>query len=545
VSSELGIKSNMMKKLLLSTLLFLTIIGHSQTMGITYQAVILNPNSNTNTQNDVLANSKIVIQFTIENVLNNQEYQEYHYTITDEYGMINLLIGNGIATGINDFNDIIWDGKVKRLKVEMDFSGEGNDFEPLSEQNLTYMPHPSNNQLIQDLQIVENALTITGNGSATTIDLSSYLDNTDTQLTDAAVKTIIAAVGYLTAEVDGSVTNEIQDLQIVENALTITGNGSATTIDLSSYLDNTDTQLTDAAVKTIISAVGYLTAEVDGSVTNEIQDLQIVGNKLKITNNASASEIDLSPYVGDTTLILISDADNDTKVEVESTNDEDAIRFSTGNANVSIERMTIDSAGNTKIGDGVNNTYIEPDGSLSYEGTAVRWVDLKVNVQRLTSRGVKPPGINDVVDLGAGPGLFTYWFDNDTEEELFFTVQMPHGWLEGSDIKPHVHWVGNTGSGNVEWGLEYSWANVNDLFSGTSITLTAYTAISTYADYKHMLTPLGSMDGSGKKLSSILLCRIYRNATSGNDTFTQDSGLLQIDFHYQIDSDGSREELTK
>jgi len=235
------------------------------------------------------------------------------------------------------------------------------------------------------------------------------------------------------------------------------------------------------------------------------------------------------------------DTDADTGIEVEQTTDEDNIHFKT----LGSERMLIDEAGNTRIGDGTNNTYIESDGSLSYEGTATRWDDLKVNVSRLTSHGAKPPGMNDVIDAGAGPGLFLYWFDKSNEEELFFTVQMPHGWKEGSTIKPHVHWIANNGSGNVEWALEYVWANVNDVFSTTTTTLSSDTPISAYADYKHMLTSLGDMDGTGKTLSSIILCRIFRKADSANDTFDRDAGLLQIDFHYQIDADGSREILVK
>jgi hypothetical protein len=239
----------------------------------------------------------------------------------------------------------------------------------------------------------------------------------------------------------------------------------------------------------------------------------------------------------------LKDADGDTTIEMEQSADQDKIHLSTaGN-----ERMTIDYAGNTRIGDGTNNTYIESDGSLSYEGTATRWDDLKVSVQSLDDRGVHLPAWSELMDPGSGPGLYTYWFDKSTEEELFFTVQMPHGWLEGSTIKPHVHWVGKTSGtvGNVEWALEFVWANVSDNFPTSVTTNTGYTPISSYVKYKHMLTSLGDIDATGKTLSSMLLCRVYRKAGSSNDTFTEDAGLLQIDFHYQIDSDGSRDVLSK
>ena len=49
-------------------------------------------------------------------------------------------------------------------------------------------------------------------------------------------------------DADADPTNEIQDLQLVGNNLTITNNGTPTTIDLSSYLDNTDDQNIDSVI---------------------------------------------------------------------------------------------------------------------------------------------------------------------------------------------------------------------------------------------------------------------------------------------------------
>ena len=95
--------------------------------------------------------------------------------------------------------------------------------------------------------------------------------------------------GYLTffTEIDGDITNEIQDLQLDGNILTITDNGTATEIDLELYLDNTDTQLTESEVDAFADNNGYLTSftEIDGDITNEIQDLQVVDNQLSLTDS--------------------------------------------------------------------------------------------------------------------------------------------------------------------------------------------------------------------------------------------------------------------
>lgn len=243
------------------------------------------------------------------------------------------------------------------------------------------------------------------------------------------------------------------------------------------------------------------------------------------------------------------DADGNTGIEVEQTADENIVHVKTAGA----ERMTIDETGKTRIGDGTNNTFIESDGSLSYEGSATRYDDLKVPVSTTNKDGSKPPEYYWFQDSSGGggwgsQGVFAAWFDNSTEEEVYFMVQMPHGWKEGSDIYPHVHWSAkqSLGTKKVQWGLEFTWVNVGDV-AGATTMITGNTIIAACdgTAYEHMITTLPTMSGSGKTLSSMIICRLYRDADAGADDFSYDAGLFEIDFHYQIDSDGSREQFTK
>ncbi|MEN3325007.1 hypothetical protein VP395_14805, partial [Mariniflexile soesokkakense] len=143
-----------MKKILsILILILLSASVFSQTEGISYQAVILNPNEQqlpgVNAQGNILVNSPIAVQFSILNEANVEEFQEYHNTVTDAYGMINLLIGSGNLTSSRMFSDVNWNGTEKTLKVEIDFSGTGNNFIVLSEQKLTYMSHPASTETLQ------------------------------------------------------------------------------------------------------------------------------------------------------------------------------------------------------------------------------------------------------------------------------------------------------------------------------------------------------------------------------------------------------------
>jgi hypothetical protein len=94
---------------------------------------------------------------------------------------------------------------------------------------------------------------------------------------------MVANNGYLLAEIDGSTTNEIQDLQLSNDTLRITGNSGATSIDLSVYLD--DTVLDETQVDNYVSNNGFLLQEVDGSINNEIQDLSNVLSQDNDANN--------------------------------------------------------------------------------------------------------------------------------------------------------------------------------------------------------------------------------------------------------------------
>ena len=138
-----------MKKIYLTLLsCFIAIVTMAQTPGFSYQAIILNPDVQSLPGNDVeqelLSESDIAIRFTIENELGT-EYQETHTTKTDAYGMVSLMVGQGMAT-IGNFTEVAWVGAAKYLKVEIDFTASGGSYESLDRQIMTYLPQPMSNE---------------------------------------------------------------------------------------------------------------------------------------------------------------------------------------------------------------------------------------------------------------------------------------------------------------------------------------------------------------------------------------------------------------
>ena len=191
------------------------------------------------------------------------------------------------------------------------------------------------------------------------------------------------------------------------------------------------------------------------------------------------------------------------------------------------------------------NFVVETDGTMRVDNAATVWDDLRVTLDNGS----------DAARLGSLTGLDgpQIWFCRNTGvDAMSFTVQLPHSYMEGTRIYPHLHWAPKTSTtGNVEWNLDYSWVNYNsvtpEVFPG--ITTSIVVATGPFTANTHLITSLtagnAGIVGTGKKISSILICRIWRNSADTQDTYEADAGLLFLDFHYQLDTFGSREEYVK
>ena len=198
---------------------------------------------------------------------------------------------------------------------------------------------------------------------------------------------------------------------------------------------------------------------------------------------------------------------------------------------------------------------ISNDGTVRLLGTATTWNDLVVNPALARNSGATVP----VWMLFVSPAIYTWGFEDGKSNEVSFCVQLPHDYKEGSTIYPHIHWSSTTAAGlnRVRWVLDYQWANFGDPFSSSSSasiygTQLAVDNSKSLGAYDNTITPMNTggvnnagVNGNGKKVSSLLMCRLYRDGTNGVDTFTGTAALLSIDFHYEIDSFGSNDQFVK
>jgi len=170
---------------------------------------------------------------------------------------------------------------------------------------------------------------------------------------------------------------------------------------------------------------------------------------------------------------------------------------------------------------------------------------------RITPAGFDRAGVNDpslVSYKPGGSGIATFLYEFQLNDIAYFTVQLPHGYKQGTDITAHIHWTpgtrGNEEKGaTVGWKVDYSWANIDGTF-GAMATVSLSDACDG-TDHKHQMTRSATITGTGKNISSMLICNVKRTDTGTDDTWAGTASgslpmLLEIDFHYQIDTIGSR-----
>lgn len=318
------------------------------------------------------------------------EYSEVHQVTTNQFGLFTLIIGKGSTlTGL--FNYVSWALGEKWLQIEMDING-GNSYTLMGSQQLMSVPFAfysqysgnglqagqgisiANGQIIntgdadanptneiQDLNLASNVLKITNNSSATPINLAPFLDNTDSQ-TLSLTGTTLSIQGGNAVNLSGLATD-------AQNLSMGTPSGTSRTINISNG-----------------TGVTFDVGDNDNNSSNEIQDLTLTSNILKITNNAGATGINLAPYLDNTDAQTLSLSGNN-------------LTISGGNAinlsGINTDAQTLSLAGTNLAISGGNNI------NLAGINTDAQSLSLAVS------------GTNRTINISGGTGVTIDVADND------------------------------------------------------------------------------------------------------------------------------------
>ena len=186
------------------------------------------------------------------------------------------------------------------------------------------------------------------------------------------------------------------------------------------------------------------------------------------------------------------------------------------------------------------------------KGSQLTWNEVDGNWDQLQTRTGQ--GWNDLVgeiDVRAGAnspsatifigGISAYEFSPTTMNECYVNFHIRHDYIDGTMVYPHVHWSNNIdAAGVVRWGFEYTMARRNDSTGVVTFGATQTLYIERQVDlgdvFQHHVNE--SADGLGiagtiLEPDALILCRVFRDATSPNDTFPQPIHLFNADVHYE------------
>ena len=227
--------------------------GQNVPLGIFYQAVARD------NYGKELVNKDIDVKFSIisGNPLGPVVYQELHSKVnTSDFGVFSLIIGSGTPTGgtYGELSQIQWGSAYHYLKIEVKFD---NDFIDMGTIQFLAVPYALYAQKSLEPgpagpkgdpgakgdpgDEASDNQTLSFNGVNLTISNGNTVN-----LSTLNVPHQLTLLGDTLSILGGNkvgLTNQIQDLSLdVNNKLKITKNAAATQIDLTRYLDNTDNQ---------------------------------------------------------------------------------------------------------------------------------------------------------------------------------------------------------------------------------------------------------------------------------------------------------------
>ncbi len=211
--------------------------------GINYQAVA---RDNFGSE---LVNERVDIRFTIlsSTPLGNIEYQEMHDNVsTSRFGVFSVTIGTGtpIMGSCESFSEISWESAPHYLKVEIKFANEFLEMGTMQFLSVPYALYAAKS-LEPGPPGPKGDKGDPGDPASDNQKLSFDGEN----LTidggydgSGPISTVNLGALLNVDDDDADPENEIQDLRLINNELRITKNSEYSPIDLSKYMDNTDEQ---------------------------------------------------------------------------------------------------------------------------------------------------------------------------------------------------------------------------------------------------------------------------------------------------------------
>ena len=281
-----------MRKIVLLFLFFSSVVL-SQTRGISYQALIIDPVvqelPGVNNSNAPLANKNICLKFSIIDEINVLEYEEIFSVTTDNYGMVNLIIGTEVKTGgyASSFEDITWNSLPKNLKIDLSVDETCSNFIEISNSQFTAVPfalfalNTENTPLILDNEaeiiLLKALLAATQNGAGLNTD-GTYSPNVSSNFITGAT-----SLNNADTILDGQVKNNAD--AITDNTTNIGTNTTGIATNLTTITDNTTSIGTNTTgIATNTTTITDNTTSIGTNITGIADNTTAINERVKIAD---------------------------------------------------------------------------------------------------------------------------------------------------------------------------------------------------------------------------------------------------------------------
>ncbi len=177
------------------------------------------------------------------------------------------------------------------------------------------------------------------------------------------------------------------------------------------------------------------------------------------------------------------------------------------------------------------------------EGNSTTRVDDEWEDLRFPAQSINPAGLTAAAGVDNTETDFpgTLMFDATTSEMCAGIAQMPHAWIAGTAIRPHIHWAKSTSAaGGVVWHFFYRLINRQAAPEAwSSAVVGADVLANNDTANAEVITTFGDINMDGRPPSTMVAWRLYRIPADAADTCAADARLFEVDFHYRVGSYGT------
>ena len=192
--------------------------------------------------------------------------------------------------------------------------------------------------------------------------------------------------------------------------------------------------------------------------------------------------------------------------------------------------------GNTaRFGSDTDNTTIEADGTIKFNGAATVFVDIDFPII-IRNTGANIPTLTTF----NGNLIMPQWEVDDFN--MCESKEFIHGWKEGSACNIHIHLNTNgtnTDNRYVKFNVEYAYSEAGVWIFPAAVTTADILIPANTPTKKQLIIPLVTFTPTNSKIGDHCLIRLRRVASTGNAP-SANPWIPMVQLHVECDTVGSR-----